>query len=247
MVSFLDHMGAMRDQDPLAQVGGLTLEFVTRMVPCPLAMCLIQRRDGGYSMVTVKSDPILSSIPNQVGEDYIASTEESDPIRDMLAGHRRAILAGREMIEAVPSFPDSRLKSGFLDEYSLGTCLVLGLWDEASGQHCLMFLARSVGESEFTEREKGFLRHAAPLLTQSCHDAIRLGGLAAPLSGTLAAELTPRELEIARMAAHGAKNPDIAAHLHIAPGTVKCHMHSIYGKLGDSSRVHLALALGLAT
>lgn len=53
--------------------------------------------------------------------------------------------------------------------------------------------------------------------------------------------LTPRELEIVRMAASGARNRDIAERLSITEGTVKIHFHNIYEKLEIDSRVGLAL------
>ncbi|MFA6957093.1 MAG: response regulator transcription factor [Thermoanaerobaculia bacterium] len=51
--------------------------------------------------------------------------------------------------------------------------------------------------------------------------------------------LTERELEIMRIAASGKGNQAIATALHIAPGTVKTHLHSIYSKLGVEGRVGL--------
>ncbi|MDZ4235698.1 MAG: response regulator transcription factor [Dietzia sp.] len=60
-------------------------------------------------------------------------------------------------------------------------------------------------------------------------------------------DLTPRELEIAHMAANGSHNDEIAASLQIASGTVKCHMRNIYSKLEVDSRLNLALALSVLT
>ncbi len=247
MVSLLDHLDAIRGQDPLAQVGGLALEFVTRMVPCPLGVFFVMGEGGGYTLITVKADPILVSDPDQIGRDYMECIANSDPLRDLLRDCHRTSLFDAEQIRGVKSFKGSRLEEGLFSEYGLGPAQLLAMWDETSQQHCLVFLARLVGETEFSEREKGFLRHVAPLLTQSYHCAIGMGGLSAPLPGTLAAELTPRELEIALLAAHGARNSEISDRLNIAPGTVKCHMHNVYAKLGMTSRVHLALALGVAT
>lgn len=53
--------------------------------------------------------------------------------------------------------------------------------------------------------------------------------------------LTPRELDIVRMVATGQRNKQIAETLSITEGTVKIHLHSIYGKLGVSGRVELIL------
>jgi DNA-binding NarL/FixJ family response regulator len=53
--------------------------------------------------------------------------------------------------------------------------------------------------------------------------------------------LTPRELEIVRLAAEGLRNKEIADRLKITEGTVKIHLHHIYEKLGVSGRPQLIL------
>ncbi len=52
--------------------------------------------------------------------------------------------------------------------------------------------------------------------------------------------LTNRQDQIARIAATGASNKQIARDLGISEGTVKLHMHSIFDRLGIRSRVVLA-------
>jgi DNA-binding NarL/FixJ family response regulator len=53
--------------------------------------------------------------------------------------------------------------------------------------------------------------------------------------------LTPRELEIVRLVAGGARNKSIADTLAISEGTVKIHLHNIYKKLPLDSRLALTL------
>ncbi|HEX7181962.1 MAG TPA: response regulator transcription factor [Thermoanaerobaculia bacterium] len=53
--------------------------------------------------------------------------------------------------------------------------------------------------------------------------------------------LTPRELEIVRMAGSGLRNRQIADRLFISEGTVKIHFHNIYQKLQVNGRLELAL------
>ena len=55
----------------------------------------------------------------------------------------------------------------------------------------------------------------------------------------MAALLTPRELEIVRMAAAGLRNKEIAQKLSIGEGTVKVHLHNIYEKLHVDGRMAL--------
>jgi DNA-binding NarL/FixJ family response regulator len=56
-----------------------------------------------------------------------------------------------------------------------------------------------------------------------------------------ASVLTPREIELVRLAASGMRNKEISRRLQIKEGTVKIHLHHVYEKLGISSRVHLVL------
>jgi DNA-binding NarL/FixJ family response regulator len=58
---------------------------------------------------------------------------------------------------------------------------------------------------------------------------------------TPSAELTPREWEILALAANGYHNKEIAARLFISENTVKTHLHTIYKKLGVTSRMAAAL------
>ena len=53
------------------------------------------------------------------------------------------------------------------------------------------------------------------------------------------AGLTPRELQIARLAGQGLPNLGIGTKLNISPATVKIHLHQIYRKLGLSGRIAL--------
>ena len=53
--------------------------------------------------------------------------------------------------------------------------------------------------------------------------------------------LTPREIEIVRMAATGLRNRNIGDRMSISEGTVKTHLHNIYEKLRVQNRAELVL------
>ena len=64
-----------------------------------------------------------------------------------------------------------------------------------------------------------------------------------PREGTA---LTPRELEVLRLVAHGLGNKEIAAELALSTHTVKYHLASVLAKLGVRSRTE-AVSRGIRT
>ena len=52
--------------------------------------------------------------------------------------------------------------------------------------------------------------------------------------------LSPRELDVVKLAARGLTNAEIAAKLFISVGTVKTHLGSVHTKLGARNRVEVA-------
>ena len=60
-------------------------------------------------------------------------------------------------------------------------------------------------------------------------------------------QLTPHELQIARMAAEGLTNREIGQRLYLSHRTVSSHLHRIFPKLGVASRSELRVAVGLSS
>src|SRR6202035_4819895 len=87
----------------------------------------------------------------------------------------------------------------------------------------------SIGAAAFAERARIELRAS--------------GGQARERAVETPDTLTAQEALIARLAAEGASNPEIAAQLFISRATVAYHLRKVFTKLGISSRSQLAPAL----
>jgi len=91
--------------------------------------------------------------------------------------------------------------------------------------------------------EDGFAAHWAEGSRLSMEDAVEYASRARgerrrPSSGW--ASLTPTELRVVELAAEGLTNPQIAAKMFVARGTVKVHLGHIFTKLGVTTRSELA-------
>ncbi|MET9334824.1 AAA family ATPase [Streptomyces cellulosae] len=72
---------------------------------------------------------------------------------------------------------------------------------------------------------------------------LRATGMTRTGRGKAGEALTPQELEVARLAATGLSNPQIASRLFLSPRTVSSHLYRVFPKLGITSRAELRNAL----
>lgn len=98
------------------------------------------------------------------------------------------------------------------------------------------------------------LKNSDPAFLLECLDRIRGGGtwiddelalraqeLTDTLGGSGRPTLAPRERELIRFVSQGLRNREIAEQLGVTEGTVKVYLHSVFEKLGVSSRTELAI------
>jgi DNA-binding CsgD family transcriptional regulator len=110
----------------------------------------------------------------------------------------------------------------------------------------VMALGARDGAPPLLDRELGSLQEIVRVATGTLAGAVDLArgcGLTLPGAPSGLEQLTPRERQIAELAAEGLSSLTIGARLGIREGTVSVHLHRIYAKLGVASRVQLALRL----
>ena len=115
---------------------------------------------------------------------------------------------------------------------------------EACG--ALLLAAEAAADAAVVWRKEEESRKATAAERRSANLAARCEGARTPglrTAVTARAVLRPRELEIARLAADGLSNKEIAARLFVSHRTVENQLHAAYEKLGIKNRGGLAQAL----
>jgi len=145
------------------------------------------------------------------------------------------------------------------DQADGGLALLAESADVLRGSPARLERARSLTELGAALRRAGRRAAARPLLAEALDLASRCG--ARPLAGRAhdeltaaggrprrerqygVAALTPSELRVARLAADGRTNREIARGLYVTPKTVETHLAHAYAKLGITGRGELTAAL----
>lgn len=124
------------------------------------------------------------------------------------------------------------LLTAVLDEGGVVEAIRLGAWGLVLKEMAPATLVQCVREVHAGERslDNRSVVRALEKIARREAGVARVSGL-----------VTPRELEIIRMIAHGLRNKEIAARLSISEGTVKIHLHNVYEKLQLDGRLALLL------
>ena len=76
----------------------------------------------------------------------------------------------------------------------------------------------------------------APWADRAAAELRATGETARKRDASTLAQLTPQELQIARLVAEGGRNREIAARLFLSPKTVEYHLRKVFQKLDIGSR-----------
>jgi DNA-binding CsgD family transcriptional regulator len=109
----------------------------------------------------------------------------------------------------------------------------------------LLFAAEAAAEAALEHAAAGDLRAARASGQRSTGYRASCEGAVSPwlIGAPAAVPLTPRERQVAALAADGHSDLVIAGRLHISARTVQTHLAHVYAKLGINSRADLAVHL----
>jgi DNA-binding CsgD family transcriptional regulator len=166
-----------------------------------------------------------------------------DPITSTMQQHRSAVLVSDVMPRA--GLVQTEFFNDFLARDGLHWGINLYAW---SGQHNIgdMRIWRDRRRADFGHSERELLDLVRPAFVaalQRCRPPDVPGGspaVASELGTVRSSPLSARELDVARLAACGLADKEIASRLGIAPTTVRTHLDHAFLKLKVDNRIRLA-------
>jgi ATP/maltotriose-dependent transcriptional regulator MalT len=114
------------------------------------------------------------------------------------------------------------------------------------GEHLRRERQRLEARTQLRAALEGFEALGAEPWAERARSELRASGeTARKRDPSTLSQLTPQELQIARLVAQGLSNKEVAAQLFLSPRTIDSHLRNVFAKLGITSRIQLArLPLG---
>ena len=202
---------------------------------------------AGDEMIRGLSNGLLGTFEWVLGDFQAAeaSHKEATRIHDVI-GHRWGMLTSLEglawVAESTGRLERAALLLGAGAALSQEHGIVLFPYAQVHHDACEAAVRAGLDDSCYRSCwEEGYMLGREQVVAAAVEDALAPDR---PAPRTAAAanpdDLSPRELEVARLAANGLSNPAIAADLFVSVATVKTHVSHILAKLGLQSRVQLA-------
>ncbi|MCC6798606.1 MAG: response regulator transcription factor [Anaerolineae bacterium] len=190
-------------------------------------------RQGLISLMRTRPDLVQVLGEAESGAEALALAQEHKPnaiLLDIYMPEGDGLQTAARIREQLPETAIIMLTASELDDH-VYRAVQLG----AAG-----YLLKSLDAGELFDVLESVARGEVALTRAMAARLLReLGRSDAPQVGAPAA-LTERELDVLRLVAHGASNPQIAGDLHITVNTVKVHLRNILSKLQLENRTQAA-------
>jgi NarL family two-component system response regulator LiaR len=190
-------------------------------------------RQGLISLMHTRPDLVQVIGEASTGREAIEMTAELKPdviLMDVYMPEGTGIEAARIIRRRYPKTAIVMLTSSEQNEHVL-EAIRLG----ASG-----YLLKNLDASELFDLLRGVRRGEVAITRTMAARLLRNMTSPAPNIGKTETELTDREIDVLRLVAQGASNPQIAAELCITVNTVKSHLKNILTKLQLENRTQIA-------
>lgn len=161
------------------------------------------------------------------------ATNSDTPLARGLAARARALVADDERVESLYAESIAVLADAGAVGHMARSHLLFGEWlrrekrrtDAREQLRAALALFEEIGAEAFAQRARTELQATGERARRRTDETRN--------------ELTPQEAQIAKLAAAGAMNQEIAAQLFLSPSTVDYHLRKVFRKLGITSRREL--------
>ena len=213
----------------LAQLTQLTLDGMTRLVPCEHVLCVEWRRPPAPPPIPTATDPDFVAARLRDPELWLACISHHPMVAHWETTREQAAV---RLSDVISQRAYRRLPIYHYFFRPFGVEYVLGASVHVSSHRELdLFCMRRHGD--FSDDERALLEALRPYLGAIFRRA-EVGAPARTLRSAFG--LTNREGEVLALVARGQSNGEVATTLFLSPGTVRKHLERIYAKLGVTTR-----------
>ena len=159
------------------------------------------------------------------------ATHAGESAKSRLASCRALVTSGDESVE---HFEEAVRRAEATRPFDLGRIRLL------YGEHLRRERRRLDARRHLRAAIEAFESVDAVLWAERARTELRASGeTARKRDPSTVSQLTPQELQVARLVADGLSNKEVAAQLFLSPRTVDAHLRNVFAKLGLTSRTQL--------